>query len=92
MFMVLKFLGILVGIKLVFDILRFAIIEIYYARRGWCSGICTYGIDENGNVISNVPNKLVKLLMDSRSWEWIFGGYIVGWCIRLYYHFKKEEL
>ena len=39
MFTVLKFLGILLVSKLAFDILRFAIVEIYYARRGWTSGI-----------------------------------------------------
>lgn len=79
--MVLKVFGILVGIKLAFDILRFAIIEIYYARRGWESGICTYGIDEDGHILSNVPNKLVKLLMDSRGWEYIAG-----------YNFKRRCL
>lgn len=79
MLTVLKFLGILVGVKFVFDILRFAIIEIYYARRGWVSGICTYGVDEEGNILGNVPNRLVKLLMDSRGWEWI-AGYRFTWC------------
>lgn len=84
MLTVLKVLGILVGIKLTFDILRFAIIEIYYARRGWVSGICTYGVDEEGNILSNVPNRLVKLLMDSRGWEWKLGYDLVHmkWCVR----------
>lgn len=73
MLTVLKVFGILVGIKLMYDILRFAIIEIYYMRKGWISGICTYGIDENGNILSNIPNRLIKLLMDSRAWEWKLG-------------------
>lgn len=89
MLTVLKFLGILVGIKLMFDILRFAIIEIYYARRGWVSGICTYGIDENGNILGNVPNRLVKLLMDSRGWEYRASYKFTNWCVRLT-HFKEE--
>lgn len=84
MFTALKILGILVGIKFVFDIVRFAIIEIYYARRGWVSGIITYGVDENGVMLSNVPNKLVKLLMNSRHWEWNFGYnfWHMKWCVR----------
>lgn len=85
----LKFLGILVGIKLMFDILRYAVIEIYYARRGWISGMCTYGIDEEGNVLCNVPNKLVKLLMDSRGWEYMTGYKFTRWCVRLT-HIKGE--
>ena len=83
MLIVLKVFGILVGIKFAFDILRFAIIEIYYARRSWESGICTYGIDDNGYVLSNVPNKLVKLLMDSRGWEYIAGYNIKKRCLQL---------
>lgn len=82
MFMVLKVFGIMVGIKFTFDILRFAIIEIYYARRGWKSGICTYGIDYNGHILSNVPNKLVKLLMDSRGWEYIASYNVKKWCLQ----------
>ena len=84
MLTVLKFLGILVGSKLMFDILRYAIIETYYVRRGWISGICTYGIDENGNILCNVPNKLVKLLMDSRGLEWKLGYNLahMKWCVR----------
>ena len=73
MFTALKVLGILAGIKLVLDIVRFAIIETYYARRGWTSGIITYGVDEEGVILANVPNKLIKLLMDSRHWEWNLG-------------------
>lgn len=82
MLMVLKVFGIMVGIKFAFDILRFAIIEIYYASRGWESGICTYGIDDNGYILSNVPNKLVKLLMDSRGLEYIAGYNVKKWCLQ----------
>ena len=84
MLTVLKFLGILVGIKLMYDILRYAIIEIYYMRRGWISGICTYGINEEGNILDNVPNKLVRILMDSRGWEWKLGYNLahMKWCVR----------
>lgn len=82
MLMVLKVFGIMVGIKFAFDILRFAIIEIYYARRGWESGICTYGIDDNGYILSNVPNKLVKLLMDSRGLEYIAGYNVKKWYLQ----------
>ena len=82
MLMVLKVLGIMVGIKFAFDILRFAIIEIYYARRGWKSGICTYGIDDNGHILSNVPNKLVRLLMDSRGLEYIASYKAKKWCLQ----------
>lgn len=89
MLTVLKFLGILVGIKLLYDILRFAIIEIYYMRRGWTSGICTYGIDENGDILCNVPNQLVKLLMDSRGWEYRASYNFTRLCARLV-HFKEE--
>ena len=86
---ILKFLGILAGIKLVFDILRFAIIEIYYARRGWESGVCTYGVDENCNILINIPNKLVKLLMDSRGWEYRTSYEFTNRCVRLI-HNKGE--
>ena len=89
MLTVLKFLGILVGSKLMFDILRFAVIEIYYMRRGWTSGICTYGIDEDGNILCNIPNKLVKLLMDSRGWEWRTSYNFGRFCARLV-HYKGE--
>jgi hypothetical protein len=84
MFTVLKVLGILFGIKSIFDILRYAIIEIYYVRRGWISGIVTYGIDENGDILGNVPNRFVKLLMDSRGWEWRLGYNLahMKWCVR----------
>ena len=82
MLMVLKVLGITVGIKFAFDILRFAIIEIYYARRGWKSGICTYGIDDNGHILSNVPNKLVRLLMDSRGLEYVASYKVKKWCLQ----------
>lgn len=90
MLTVLKFLGILVGIKLTFDILRFAIIEIYYARRGWTSGICLYGIDAEGNILSNIPNRLVKLLMDSRGWEYVAGYKFNRWLRVRLTHFKEE--
>lgn len=83
MLTVLKVLGILVGIKLTFDILRFAIIEIYYAHRGWTSGICIYGIDKEGNILTNIPNRLVKLLMDSRRVEYTVGYNFGDWCARL---------
>ena len=83
MLTVLKILGILVGIKLTYDILRYAIIEIYYARRGWVSGICTYGVDEEGIILCNVPNRLVKLLMDSRGWEYKTAYEFTRWCVRL---------
>lgn len=89
MLTVLKIFGILVGVKLMFDILRYAIIEIYYARRGWKSGVCTYGIDAEGNILSDIPNRLVKLLMDSRGWEWALGYRVADWCVRLV-HFKGE--
>lgn len=89
MLTVLKILGILVGIKLIFDVVRYAIIETYYMRRGWESGTCTYGVDENGVMLSTVPNKLVKLLMDSRGWEYILGWRIGKMCSRLT-HIKRE--
>lgn len=89
MLTVLKVFGILVGIKLMFDILRYAIIETYYVRRGWISGVCTYGVDEEGNILGNVPNRLVKLLMDSRGWEYRTSYNFGRRCARLI-HFKGE--
>ena len=69
MFTALKIVGMVVGIKLTFDIIRFAIIEAYYSRKGWESGVVTYGIDEDGNILTNVPSRIIRLLMDSRAWE-----------------------
>ena len=70
MFTALKIVGMVVGIKLAFDIIRFAIIETYYKHKGWESGVITYGVYEDGNILTNVPSRMIRLLMDSRAWEY----------------------
>lgn len=77
MFTALKIVGMVVGIKLTFDIIRFAIIETYYSHKGWESGVVTYGVDEDGNILTNVPSRMIRLLMDSRAWEYT-KGYELG--------------